>query len=164
MTPAQKKLYWRAWAECWRALRVLRPDLTSADATRERHDLNRRSLGYPRSMLELDNRELDAVLGSFRAISRPDDLNSQRRQINQPRLRLLWLLERELFPALSRLLGGDQSATSYLIALLDDRWNTDDITTLSDASLRQLVMTISSRIKSLEWRSKDDPALILQTH
>lgn len=130
-------------------MRALRPDLTSADASRERHDLHRRALGYPRSSTDLNNREFDAVLGAFRALSRPDDVSSQRRQINQPRLRMLHKIEHELFARLSELLGGADRAAAYVVALMTDRWHTDDVSSLNDTALRQLLMTLTARVKSL---------------
>lgn len=149
MTPAQTKFYWREWAAAWTRLRACRPDLCSADANRERHDLHRRALGYPRSSRQFDNREFDAVLGAFRAISRPADLNSQRRQMNQSRLRMLWKIEHEIFADLADLLGGMDRASDYFLALLSDRWKTHDVTDLLDRDLRELLMTLSEGVKAL---------------
>lgn len=150
MTPAQIKLYWREWAATWRAITAARPDLTYRDAGIERHSLHRRALGYPKSSADLDNGEFDKVLAAFRSVSRPDDLRAQLRQINQPRGRMLWKIERVLLPRLAEALDGWQQAEAYVTAILLDRFNTDDYTTLPDRTMCQLVVTLNERVKHLE--------------
>jgi hypothetical protein len=77
MTPKQTSLYWREWA----AVRAAQPDA-------DRHDLHHQALGAPKSSKEFTNRDLDLVLGVFRAISDPGSLKPQLRQENQERARL----------------------------------------------------------------------------
>lgn len=156
MTPAQTKLYWREWAACWRAIRSARPELNYRDANQERHDLHRRALGYPRSSSALDNREFDQILSTFRSWSRPTDLTVQRRQINQPRLRMLWKLEHELLPQLAQRLGSEEQAGAYAQHILLDRFGTDDHTTLTDAKLQALIVTLVSRLKTMPAQTEPE--------
>ena len=78
MTKLQTSLYWREWA----AVRKVKPDA-------DRHALHVVALGAPKSSNDFGNQDLDAVLATFRAISRPADLRAQMRQTAQPRMRQL---------------------------------------------------------------------------
>lgn len=81
MTPRQTALYWREWAACRDALRARghRGD----DA--QRRSIQANALGERTvSSKALTNAQFDAVLAKFRSYSRPDDLNAQLRQLDQP--------------------------------------------------------------------------------
>ncbi|MBX3732622.1 MAG: hypothetical protein KF791_08515 [Verrucomicrobiae bacterium] len=77
MTPKQTQLYWREWAAVRRA-----------DPSADRHEIQARAIGCTRSSKLLTNRDLDLVLGAFRAISDPGSLGPQLRAQNQVRARL----------------------------------------------------------------------------
>lgn len=74
MTPAQTSLYWREWAACRAALLALGRD--ASDAAR-RHLQAEALRGRVKSSKSLTNAEFSAVLGKFRAFSKPDDLGAQ---------------------------------------------------------------------------------------
>lgn len=84
MTPAQTKLYWRAWAAAKKA-----GQLTDADRKR----LHLEALGYHASSKNFTNDEFDKVLGAFRAISQPYSLNAQVRQQEQSNTRRLFKIQ-----------------------------------------------------------------------
>lgn len=74
MSPAQRSLYFCAWADCRKALIAL-----GRDASDEaRHALQAEALGgKTKSSTALTNSELDRVLAKFRSFSAPGDLNAQ---------------------------------------------------------------------------------------
>jgi bacterioferritin-associated ferredoxin len=76
MTSKQNQLYWREWA----AVRRI-------DKTADRHALHAEALGQDKSHTEFTNADFDRVLGVFRAITQPANLNGQVRQQQQPRHR-----------------------------------------------------------------------------
>lgn len=160
MSPKQTKMYWREWKACWAAMRAADSDLDWRQANQKRHDLHRAALGYPRSSSDLENRELDAVLGAMRAWSRPADMGTQVRIQNQTRLRMLWKITNHLLPRLAELLGAEHDAEHYAMHLLLDRWKTNDHTTLSDRHLREFLMTLEQRIKRMEEQPEpaEEPA------
>ena len=83
MTKNQNGIYWREWS----AVRHhLMDDLgwKSSAADSFRHTLHIRALGFDKSHLKFNNRDFDAILGVFRAISRADDIEAQLRQLEQP--------------------------------------------------------------------------------
>lgn len=146
MSPSQTQLYWREWRRVWSESRRRDLELSWRDAERVRHDVHRRALGYAKSSKALSNGEFDKVLAEFRAITRPDDLRSQRAAQNQPRRRRMWVIGQRLLPALGELV---EDPEGYLVSLLLDRWKTDDLGDLSDRDLSQLIMTLQKRIKVL---------------
>lgn len=77
MTPRQTQLYWREWAAVRRV-----------DPGADRHEIQSRAIGRDCSSKVLTNRDLDLVLGAFRAISDPGSLGPQIRAQNQVRARL----------------------------------------------------------------------------
>ena len=121
MSPAQTSLYWREWA----AVRRMDPDAN-------RHALHIQALGRDVSSKAFTNAQFDQVLGVFRAISRPADLNAQLRQQQQPRTRLLHIIE-QLAPG------------PYLAKIMSDRWGHTDLDRLSIPELEQLRFTLTSR-------------------
>ncbi len=100
MTPKQNNLYWREWSAAHKA-----------DPKADRHQLHVEALGHDKSHLDFTNDDFDKVLGAFRAISRPGDLNAQLRQIRGQHRRALYILER-----LMRQLGVDRN---YVQAVID---------------------------------------------
>jgi hypothetical protein len=94
MTPKQKALYFREFAAARRAYeRTIGHKLNTIDALELRYGLHQRALGLDKSSTALTNSDLDKVLAEFRALSRPDDLNTQLRQQNQDRTRKLHWIE-----------------------------------------------------------------------
>lgn len=86
MSPAQTSLYFREWGAVRRHYTEAGIDPKLADA--KRHELHQKALGYRKSSKDFTNAEFDKVLGVFRAITRPDDLSAQLRQMDQPELRM----------------------------------------------------------------------------
>lgn len=106
MTPAQTKLYWREWA----AVRRI-------DPAADRHALHRQALGREVSSKALTNRQLDAVLGVFRSVSRPADVGAQLRQEDQERTRHLFAIEQLL-----RCVALYRDADAYLARVIKEKF------------------------------------------
>ena len=85
MTKPQTTLYFREWGA-----------VRKADPSADRHALHAQALGADKSSKDFTNRDLDKVLGAFRAISRPADLAAQIDRSDQPRKRLLWRINSTL--------------------------------------------------------------------
>jgi hypothetical protein len=83
LTQKQNWLYWREWAAVRKHLMA---DLgwTSSAADEFRHALHVRALGFDKSHDAFTNRDFDATLGIFRALTRADDIDAQLRQLEQP--------------------------------------------------------------------------------
>lgn len=92
MNAAQTSLYFREWGKV-RAYYIAR-GIDSRQADAKRHELHRKALGRDKSSKEFTNSDLDKVLASFYAITRPSDLNAQIRQLDQAEHRHSDLLER----------------------------------------------------------------------
>jgi hypothetical protein len=132
MTLKQNSLYWREWGALVRHCKAA--SLPAPD----RHDLHMAALGEDKSHLAFSNEDFDQVLGVFRAHSRPADIGSQLRQIEQPRIRLKYAI-RALAPA-----------TSYWSKISRDRFGTD---ALSVEQLTQLRNTLKERRRARMLRS-----------
>lgn len=160
MTPAQQKLYWREWLAAKRAARLEEAD---------RHALHEQTLGTPKSSKDLTNQDLDKILATFRALSHPGDLNSQLRQQNQPRTRLLFAIRHQI--KLLGVLVDDPHA--YVTAILRDRFHETDIESLrhslehedpdgtsvaGDTPLDQMRFTITRAVLRLRQRAGLTPA------
>ena len=151
MTPRQIKLYW----DEWRAVSKI------VGNTISRHDLHREALGYDKSSRALSNKEFDRILAHFRAINRPADLNAQLRLQQQPEIRARHVIH-NLTSTLARHLGGRDQADAYLDALLRDRFGGLAVEDLDLAALRELIITLTARARSLQRRrtapAKPDPS------
>ncbi len=129
MSPKQTSLYWREWA----AVRRVCPEA-------DRHELHARALGLDKSSKEFTNADFDKVLAEFRAISEPDNLEGQLRQISQPVRRLIWRI-RKLAPE------------SYWRAIARDKFGTETLAELSEGQLTMLRNTLAARANALRKRS-----------
>jgi hypothetical protein len=150
MTEKQDKLYWREWA----AVRAAWPDAN-------RHELHARALGQDKSHTLFSNDDFDRVLGVFRALSRPADLDSQLRQLRQVKTRLIWKITVEQVALLAVFMTGDHeidrqaAAENYVLSVMRARFHTDRIESLTHGhgdELGQLEMlrdTIAARINEL---------------
>jgi len=132
MSPKQNSLYWREWAAVHRA-----------DPQADRHELHIRALGKDRSMKDLTNAEFDKVLGVFRSITRPADLDGQLRQIEQPRTRLLYTIDK-------------QFGVNYATRVARDKFGVTDITRLTDEQLDQLRITLINRKRAMNRKLKPE--------
>lgn len=90
MTEPQLRLYRAEWGKARKALRARGWAPALADA--ERKAIHVRVLGEDVSSLLLNNRQLDLVLGAFRAISSPAALAPQLDEADQPCRRRRWLI------------------------------------------------------------------------
>lgn len=152
MTEKQEKLYWREWTN----VRAAWPEA-------DRHELHLRALGTDKSHKAFSNLDLDKVLAQFRAVSRPEDLEAQLRQLNQAKRRLLWKITVEQVALLTVLMDGENelerraAAEHYEISLMRDRFHTEEIHDLSDdpacedgkSQLEMLRDAIDARINTL---------------
>jgi hypothetical protein len=119
MTPKQTQLYWREWSAAKKA---------GALTDQDRYALMEEALGLDDvSSKNLTNEQLDKVLAAFRAISRPSSLNTQLRQIEQPRTRLLHRIAQQL----QLLALFVDHPCNYAKTILQDRFNTTFLEELS---------------------------------
>lgn len=137
MTPKQCSLYFREWG------RVRSTCRQHGWPVPERHDLHARALGQDKSSKDFTNQDLDRVLAEFQAISRPDDLDAQLRQQDQPRCRLLYGIWRV-------------APEPYWRAIARDKFGTADLDRLNLDQLHQLRITLAARARSRHRR--DPPA------
>jgi len=150
MTEKQEKLYWREWA----AVRAAWPDAN-------RHELHARALGADKSHKVFSNADFDRVLGVFRAVSHPTDVEAQLRQLRQVRTRLIWKITVEQVALLSVFMVGEHdverqaAAENYVLSVLRDRFHTERIESLTHGhgeqvgQLEMLRDTIAGRINEL---------------
>ena len=146
MTAKQDTLYWREWGAVTRFCKA------NAQSAPDRHELHRRALaGRDPSHRDFSNADFDAVLGEFRAWSRPGDVNAQLRQARMSGTRATWKLLNELVPLLAVFMEGLEferglAAERYVAAVCDDKFGTDDIRSLTPLQVTQLVTTIEVRV------------------
>ena len=129
-------------------------------------EIHRRALGCDKSSTALTNEEFDKVKAAFLAISRPDDLDAQIRQLNQARKRLLYRITQEQTSLLAVLLPGEtpddrrRHAERYVIQVSRDKFGTEDLLLISSdrhergragdkSDLELLRDTLDTRINSL---------------
>lgn len=121
MSPLQTRLYWREWAAARRA-----------DPSADRHALHVVALGSDKSSTAFSNAEFDLVLGAFRAVSRPADLDAQLRQQDQPRARALYGIQRG-------------RSAAYVAKVVADKYGKRSLDDLTTEQLQQLAMTLTER-------------------
>jgi hypothetical protein len=136
MTPLQIRWYWREWA----AVRRAQPDA-------DRHALHIAALGVDKSSKRFTNRDLDKVIAEFRAISQPNNINAQVRQLSQSATRALHTIRS--FPEL------------YVIRVARDKFGTTDIAHLTDPQLLTLAMTLNNRDIEQPVPSAVEPSSVL---
>lgn len=135
MTARQRTLYWREW----QAVRRVYPDA-------DRHELHVQSLGRDKSSSAFTNDDLDKVLATFRAISRPDDLDGQIRQVQQPLTRALYALDQAM-----RCLGlYVESPAEYRDAIIRGFWPGRVLADLRPDQVHTLRMTVWARVNGAD--------------
>lgn len=143
MTKAQITLYWREWSAVKRRV--------GDEADDElRHGLHVKALGKDVSSRAFTNAQFDKVLGEFRSLSRPADLDAQLAQLNQPRKRQLWKIGYQ--KRLLKVFISDPQA--YVQTILDERFRGRRLDELSDqrdgfhgrSELDMLIMTLARNI------------------
>jgi len=92
MTRNQHRMYWAEWRKCADAL--IGHGFGSDELDGHRHRIHLEACGRNVSSKSLTNAQLDAIIGAFRACSRPGDLREQMRIIHQPEKRLAQLRSR----------------------------------------------------------------------
>lgn len=149
-TQKQKAWYWREWSAAVKAAKAA--GLPPPD----RHAITKQAIGREKSMLDLDNRELDLVIAAFRAISDPDNLDAQLRQQMQPRIRLEYKLTVDLTTQLAQVIPGHDDAPAadrltaaehYILAIARDKFGTDCLPDLTDAQLQLLCMDTTRAVQ-----------------
>jgi hypothetical protein len=166
MTKAQTQLYFREWA----SVRKAKPDA-------DRHALHIAALGVDKSSKAFSNSDFDRVLGVFRAISQPGNLNAQLRQSEQVRHRL----EHRLSEILQCLGLYVDDPCVYVAKVMADKFG-NSVTGLDDLSheprlvrdeqsqemsakpseLLMLVMTLWDRVQALRRKRGDSLADMFQ--
>jgi hypothetical protein len=140
MTTKQKYLYFTEWQKAKKAACQSGSDLKESD----RHTLHIRALGQDKSSKDFTNEDLDKVLAEFRAISRPTSLNSQLRQIEQPRTRLLKKIV-HLFNCVSVFVESDGE---YITTILHQRFHVENIDDIAEMHILEQVRSTFTRIVS----------------
>ena len=134
MTPAQHSLYWRLWsAACmtqgWK-------QLSPAEQDARRHAAHATALGRDKSSHHLDNRDLDSIFATFKALADPlhpgADPATARRLTQDPgeKKRLLHRIARLAPDRYARQVALDTFGTTYL-----DNLSIAQLTQLSDTLL-----------------------------
>ena len=93
MTRKQIYLYWTEWRGVKKVL-AQKMYMEPKEAEGYRHTLHVKALGYDKSSKEFTNAEFDKILATFRAYTRPADLDGQLRQLEQPKIRAAHALQR----------------------------------------------------------------------
>lgn len=135
MTARQRTLYWREWQA---VLRVY-PEA-------DRHELHVQSLGKDKSSSDFSNADLDKVLATFRAITRPSDLDGQLRQVHQPETRALYALDQ----AMRCLALYVADAAAYRDTILHSFWPGRSLGDLRADQVHTLRMTIWARVNGAD--------------
>ena len=149
MTAKQDALYWREWGA------VSRHCKAAAQPVPDRHELHVRALGADKSHKAFTNADLDKVLGVFRAISNPDSIGRQLRQIDQPRARKLAKIA-EIKRCLALYITDPDG---YVLSVIEDKFT--GVLHIADLSnnpphpdrpsqLDQLIMTLEARLNGAE--------------
>ncbi len=112
MTTLQTSLYFREWGKTRKAL--IAAGYTSAETDEWRHELHAAALGKDKSSKLFNNRDLDAVLGKFRAISQPDNFDEQIRLMEAEKSRLIHGIEK------------DSLGDAWLASICRDIWDRTD--------------------------------------
>jgi len=137
MTPKQTQLYWREWGAVSRAAKAAGRDLP------DRHSLHRQALGRDVSSKDFSNAQFDAVLGVFRALSQPGNLNGQWRQLDQPRRREEFSLD-EVLRCLALYV---EDAEAYMAVVMADKFKRPlDVGHLTEKQTFALKITLWARI------------------
>ena len=133
-TLAQRRLYWAEWRNAAKVLRETQ-GLDKDDLEAERLRLHQVATGAPcRSAEVLDNnKHLDAVLGAFRAISSPGDMNAQLRQLNQQKTRIIWRIDHDLAE-----MGHDRNYLSGILRRMSHEGKIPNHSHLEDYDFPQL--------------------------
>jgi len=134
MTALQNRLYFREWG------RVRSTCKQQGFPIPDRHGLHVKALGLDKSHLDFTNEDLDQVLAGFRAISQPENLAAQLRQLDQPRRRLLYSI-------------CQMAPEPYWRAIAQDKFGTSDESRIDLVQLRQLLITLTARARSRQRRA-----------
>lgn len=144
LSKPQQLRFWREWsiackAQGWTKVQ----SWTGAQIENERYSLLQRA-GFDSLTLVDPLAGFDRVLAELAALSRPADLSPQLRAQEQPRRRLWYAIQKLGFQiSTSELQGGRES--SYVAAIMLDRFGHCDHDRLSLQQLEQLRNTLASR-------------------
>lgn len=146
LTPSQQKRFWREWSNACHVQGWTRAQSwTGAQIDAERHALLARA-GFS-SLTQVDHTAgFDRVLAELALLARPANMNSQLRQIEQPRTRLLWSIRHS---------GQKYNlSTEYWQTIAIDRFGTSDLEQLTTPQLEQLRNTLASRAAAYHTAAK----------
>ena len=146
MTPAQHRKYLAEWGNARRWLRDHGYSPKAADA--RRHAIHILAIGHDKSSWDLTNREFDAVLAKFLALSRGDDLNAQLEIIEQAERRAAATVRR-IHVLMMHLQLKPGLESSYVRGISRNIFGQDQYDRLNDAQLAQLVGVILRRLRTL---------------
>ena len=137
MTPAQKSLYWRRWADAKKVL-VTMAGMSPAEAEAERKIIQAKAIGADISSSALRNADLDKVLDAFAAysvlLSGPQ--TGPTRAQEQPAKRLRWAIDQLGLP------------DPYLDQIARDQFGVDSWRSLDFSALVFLRYTAVHRARS----------------
>jgi hypothetical protein len=112
------------------------------------------AIGRPvESLLEVGYlKEFDALIGACRAVSEPDNLDAQLRQLRMPRTRLIQKITEEQAACLTLYMPGtiqiirEAQAQKYIVSVIKDKFATESILSLKDDQLDHLRSTLARAI------------------
>lgn len=153
LSKAQQNRFWREWSiGCKRQGWDKVAGWTGLQIDKERHALLERA-GFD-SLTRVDPLDgFDRVLAELAVLSRPDDIDPQLRAQAQPKLRLVYAIEK----LASQISTGQQEdgTNSYAAAIAADRFGTGAIDNLSLHQLEQLRNTLAARLTAHRRRQRE---------
>lgn len=145
LTRPQQSTFWRKWNALKRAA-----NWTPEQSESERKALLRRA-GFS-SLTQVDKLDgFDRVLAELAAITRPDDLDAQMRELNMPKTRLLFAIGK-----LSAHLSPPRAHLAYACQIARDKFGQTDLESLKDDQLLQLRNTLAARLSAHRHRKQSE--------
>jgi len=151
VSPLQTSLYFREWGLVRKHYVAQGIDPKLADA--KRHELHKKALGQMKSSKAFTNADLDKVLAVFYAITRPADLNSQLRQMEQQteRIRRMQSDCRRLVMQLPKVQAAEDSefyAKNYLNTVANSLYGVA-FAALDEKQLARVTGTLRSKLRDV---------------
>jgi hypothetical protein len=146
LSPPQLSRFWREWTTACRVAGWTASNGYTATQINElRHELLERA-GFS-SLTQVDKTKgFDKVLAELTAIGQPDNLQAQLDLQAQPRKRLIFALDKLTQSVTESYDGTAPLGSTYLAAIMRDRFGHTDLDSLSLGQLEQLRFTLADRL------------------
>ena len=148
ITPAQLRRYMKVWRDYVVAKGWTNCPRESLDDAR--HGMRKRVLGVEIPAREMSQKQYDKMLQEMWAVTDPESVNKQVRQIGMSRKRAEWTINH--FPA--DFPDGAEAGQAYVQTILDERFGGRDLMRLSDDEASKLAMTLNMRRRGLAKRTQ----------